>query len=245
MTKKKVKVKTKTVKKKTVKRKTTAKAKIKIRKNYVMMVLDESGSMASLYGQAIGAFNEQIQTVKNAKGDLEVSVSLVKFANEAQNTFVNEPIDKVPELTMLNYRPNGGTAMYDGVGRAIELLKLQPDINDPDVTVLMLIISDGEENSSKIFKATQIGEMIKQLQTTGRWTFTYAGANQDLTKIKDTLFIPQGNMLSFDATPVGMAQNNSMRSVGTESLYASYAGGQSSVMNFYGPAKTSRSIKKP
>lgn len=210
--------------------------KQKVRKNYLMMVLDESSSMSSIKPQAISAFNEQIQTVKNAKGKMDVSVNLVKFANEVTSVFCNEKIENVRNLTDNSFQPNGCTAMYDGVGRAIEMLKAQPDINDPDVTVLVLVISDGAENASKIWSAARVSEELKALQATGRWTVTYAGANQDLAKVSATLNIPIGNMSTFNATVAGMSSNNMLRSVSTKSLYASYNSGDTlAVQSFYNP----------
>lgn len=217
--------------------------KPKVRKNYLMMVLDESSSMASIKPQAISAFNEQVQTVKNSKGSLEVSVNLVKFASGVSTVFTNQNVDNVQQLNGDTYQPNGSTAMYDGVGQAIEFLKAQPDINDPEVTVLMLIISDGEENCSRVWNASRVSEELKTLQATNRWTVTYAGANQDLAKISRTLNIPLGNTVSFQASAGGMSANNALRSKGTSMLYDSYQLGTQSVSSFYSPPTVDTTTK--
>lgn len=207
-----------------------------VRKNYVMMVLDESSSMGSIRDQAISAFNEQVKTIREAKGNMEVSVNLVKFASEVTTVFADRNADTVENLNTLTYVPNGMTAMYDGVGTALDLLKSKPDINNEDVTVLVLIISDGEENSSRRWSASRVAEQIKTLQGTGRWTFTYAGANQDLSKISQTLNIPLGNTVMFAATAAGMTANNMLRSNSTKALYSSYNSGDTlSVQSFYDP----------
>jgi hypothetical protein len=221
---------------KKVKRKAAVKKKSVITKNYLMMVLDESSSMASMKPQAISAFNEQIKTVKENSNGIEVVVDLVKFSSEVSVVFQNEKLNKVKDLTENTYNPNTMTAMYDGVGKAIELLKSRSDINDPNVSVLMLIISDGEENTSKLWNAARVAEELKTLQATGRWTITYAGANQDLGKISATLNIPLGNTVLFAANAAGMTQNNALRSVSTSKLYASYSSGDViSTQAFYSP----------
>lgn len=213
--------------------------KPKVRKNYLMMVLDESSSMSSIKAQAISAFNEQVQTVRNSKGNLDVSVNLIKFASTASTVFTNQNVDSVQQLNGASYQPNGSTAMYDGVGAAVEFLKAQPDINDPDVTVLMVIISDGEENCSRLWSAGRVAEELKTLQATNRWTVTYAGANQDLAKISKSLNIPLGNTISFQATMDGMSLNNVTRNVATKSLYTSYSNNDVlSVQSFYNPSVT-------
>ncbi len=237
-TKKKVKKVTKKAAVKKTKRKVTPtkKKKNKITKNYLMMVLDESSSMAAMKPQAISAFNEQVKTVKENTNGIEVVVDLVKFSSEVSVVFQNEKLGSVRDLTDSTYNPNTMTAMFDGVGKAIELLKSRSDINDPNVSVLMLIISDGEENSSKYWNAGKVAEELKTLQATGRWTVTYAGANQDLGKISSTLNIPLGNTVMFAATSAGMQANNSLRSASLKSLYTSYsAQGVGSVASFYSP----------
>jgi hypothetical protein len=234
--KKKKKVATKKTVLKKTKKKTKVKAKLKIKKNYLMMVLDESGSMAGIKPQAISAFNEQVATARESKGKLEVAVSLVKFSDETKVVFNNVNINKVEDLNEETYTPNGFTAMYDGVGKAFEILNAQPDINDPNVTVLVLVISDGLENASKLYNSSKVADLVKQSQATGRWTFTYAGANQDLTQVAASLNIPLGNVTSFQASAAGMSANNVLRSNSSRRLYKGYTTCDTlSVQNFYSP----------
>lgn len=215
------------------KRRVSAAAKPKVTKNYLMMILDESGSMQSIQQQAINAFNEQVQTVKKFKNDMEVATSLIVFSDDARVWLDAVSLDKVPELGTGNYIPNGSTAMYDAVGKALETLQKKPDINDPNVTVLVLVISDGEENASKIYNSERISGMVSALTATGRWTFTYAGANQDLTKVAKKLNIPLGNMSTFKSTAGGMSANNALRVNSTRDLYVGYTLGSTQTNAFY------------
>lgn len=220
-------------------KKKVSKKKAHITKNYLMMVLDESGSMASMKLQAISAFNEQIETVKKNRGTLDVSVGLVKFSSTVQDVYTNVAIDSAESLTLESYNPGGGTAMYDGVGHAIENLLAQSDINDENVNVLMLIISDGEENSSRKYTSASVGEKIQELQKTKRWTFTYAGANQDLSKIQTALNIPAGNTMLFAASAAGMKSANATRSLGTQAFYSTTLNaGAGAVNSFYSDVET-------
>jgi Mg-chelatase subunit ChlD len=203
------------------------------RKNYLMVVLDKSSSMRYTQKQAISAFNETLQTAKLNKADTEVVVSLVTFDDSVGTTFLNKPIDQVDTLNEGNYRPHGNTAMYDGVGDAITELCRNPDIKDPNVNVLVMVISDGEENASRRWRKDQIAALIKQQQATGRWTFSYAGANQNLFEVSRDLNIPIGNTQSFEATPQGFAASNVMRSASVGTFYKSTAGGQSATVDFY------------
>jgi hypothetical protein len=209
-----------------------------ITKNYLMMVLDESSSMETIRDQAISAFNEQVKAVKATSGKIEVVVDLVKFSSEVSVVFQNEKLDTVKDLDRNTYTPNSMTAMYDGVGKAIELLKARPDINDPGVTVLMLIISDGAENCSRAWSSARVADELRALQATGKATVTYAGANQDLAHISQTLNIPYGNTSVFVASAAGMSANNVLRAQSTSQLYANYTLGETSVQSFYTPPKS-------
>ena len=45
--------------------------------------------------------------------------------------------------------------------------------------VIFVIVTDGEENSSKEFSKAQIKEKIAEQQSKYNWQFTFLGANQD------------------------------------------------------------------
>jgi len=45
--------------------------------------------------------------------------------------------------------------------------------------------------------------MITERKTLGNWTFTYMGANQDLSVVSQNLNIDLGNMLQYSSTTLG------------------------------------------
>jgi len=58
------------------------------------------------------------------------------------------PVSKVEDMTSKDYRPGGCTPLYDAMGKAIS--HLDACINEGDA-VLVMIITDGYENSSEEF----------------------------------------------------------------------------------------------
>lgn len=127
-------------------------------------------------------------------------VSLVLFNDTVEFAFFNSNATSLQLLTDESYLPNAGTALYDAVGEVIERLKKETDYNNEDNTYLISIITDGEENSSKKYVSEKIANLIKELQETNRWTFTYLGPNNvDLTKISNNLNINIANMKSYNA----------------------------------------------
>lgn len=208
-------------------------------KNYMAIVLDESGSMETIWAETINTFNEQIKVIKGNAEDMETMVSLQTF-----NTTVPKPRlwnvsdSKLQPISIKDYKPYGMTALHDAIGETITKLKDVPDVDDPTVSFLLVIISDGEENHSKLPSQGgwkyNIAPLIKEVQSTGKWTITYLGANQDLAKISDELGIIKGNLMKFDASSKGMKEAGFTVSMGLNSFYSSRRSGGTSTDNFYG-----------
>lgn len=214
-----------------------------ILKTLVTVVLDRSGSMQRGKQHTIDGFNEQIQTLKSAESETSKSlVTLVTFNDRVEVLFDAIPVNSIPELTEQTYIPSGMTAMYDGVGEAIRLLEKRDDINDPNVSVLMVILSDGEENASRVSTQAHIAEKIQSLKDTGRWTFTYMGANVDLSTISTQLNLDIGNVISFNASSEeGYAQAAMLRTAGTEMYMKSRSvGAVTASADFYSSVVTNK-----
>lgn len=225
-------------KKKAVKRKTKKVVKPKAfdlseaKKSYVVFVLDESSSMGMMREEAIAAFNQQrLDVQKNVRGTgISTRVSLVKFATEVpEPIYWNKGVTKIKKLGFSGYRPHGMTAMLDAVGTSIDRLLEEPDINDENTAVLFVVISDGEENNSKEFNYRTLGVKIKELQESGRWTFTYSGANQDLSRLKSELNIPVGNFQKWAPTRASLKKSSYMRSNANDAYFNTLSNSVSAV----------------
>jgi hypothetical protein len=72
-----------------------------------------------------------------------------------------------------------------------------------EASVLVCIISDGQENSSTDYTYASVAERIQRLSDTERWTFTYLGSNQDLSAVSDSLSISMANTSSYAASREG------------------------------------------
>lgn len=85
-------------------------------------------------------------------------------------------LEQVPQLNGQFYWPSGGTALYDAVSESIRFAEVTVQKGE---RVLVLIMTDGEENSSKKTTATEIKNMIQSHEALGNWTFAYIGQNPD------------------------------------------------------------------
>lgn len=186
---------------------------------YNLIILDESGSMSSIREQALSGANETLQTIRAAQRenpDDHQMISFVTFDSEARRPFVrtiidSEKIEAVNDITPDQYQPYGGTPLYDAMGLSITALK--EIVKDGD-HVLVTVITDGFENSSHIYSAEMIKELVESL-TTQSWVFTYIGANQDSEQTASGLGIR--STMDFHASVQGSAMMwNKMRSSNRE-----------------------------
>lgn len=168
-----------------------------------LVILDASGSMESIYNQALSGTNETIQTIRMGQKDhpeLQQCLTLASFNSGKDYLKVKysvAPIDEVKEITREDYVAQGCTALYDAMGEMISELKRK--MTDED-RVLVTVISDGYENSSTHWSGPQIKSLIEELRQTG-WTFTYIGANQDVEAVAGSMGIR--NTLAFEETEEG------------------------------------------
>lgn len=146
----------------------------------LVVILDESGSMGLITNDTIGGFNTFLETHQNLPGD--ANLTLVKFDTKYEIVHNGVDVRSVKPLDKTTYSPGGGTALLDAVGRAIDELGKRYDVLSEDEKpgkVIFLIITDGEENSSREYKLKQIKEKTTHRQDVDKWEFVFMGANQD------------------------------------------------------------------
>ena len=93
---------------------------------------------------------------------------------------------------LYQYAPNGGTAMNDGIGTAIDKigkwLSDMPEEERPSKN-LIVIMTDGEENVSREYTLAKVQEMIKHQTEKYDWTFVYMGMDISNAKAAEDLGI--------------------------------------------------------
>lgn len=168
-----------------------------VKRVHNLIILDESGSMQSIYQPALTGVNETLQTIRGARKKHENQthfVSLIAFNSGHYNQiYCNTPAEKALDITKKQYRPLGGTPLYDAMGRSIN--ELRPNVEKGDV-VLVTVITDGYENASREYNGKAIKSLIEEMKKEG-WVFTYIGANQDVEAVAESMSID--NRLAFVA----------------------------------------------
>lgn len=150
----------------------------------VVFVIDESGSMWDTQADVIGGFKKVVEE-QRANTNGTCSVSYFKFADKVEEVYRGKDINEV-EYIDDKYSPGGCTALFDGVGTAIDevgkWLNSMTEDEKPEKTIVV-IMTDGGENSSKEYTAARVKEMIKHQEDKYSWSFVYMGS--DLTNAND------------------------------------------------------------
>ena len=179
----------------------------------VHVILDMSGSMGKIAQATRDGLNNYIESLKKDKVDDVTLVSVTVFdadwahrvgsSSRIDTVIDSMPLDDVPTITDQHYKPRGGTPMYDAIGESIERTDkaLSGYAGEPEV--LLVIITDGEENQSSRFKQGDIKALIEQKEGLG-WSTIYLGANQNAWDVGSSLGIQAGNTKSYVASNAGI-----------------------------------------
>jgi hypothetical protein len=177
----------------------------------VFVALDRSGSMTGeKWTNAVDSLNEYVKGLQKEKisGNITIiafdsnnmlggassaggfvgtqsSVRLVPLAEAADIAYF-EPINP----TTLS--PAGGTPLYDAAGH---VMNLALDKNS-DRTVVV-ILTDGEENTSTEYTQEKIKEKVKSLEEK-KWEVIFLGANFDVSNYTKSSGLASTKMRNFD-----------------------------------------------
>ena len=155
----------------------------------IVTVMDRSGSMQSIREDMEGGYAAFIAGHAAADPEThgECRVSLYEFSSRQVHgsawykaVYERTPVAEVPRYVL---SPDGGTALHDAVGKAItDTAAGIRDHHDwrPD-KVYIVIVTDGEGNSSLVFSNATLQPLVEAKQEQG-WEFLYLGANQDAFK---------------------------------------------------------------
>ena len=147
----------------------------------IVIVLDESGSMITIKKEMIKAINDLILEQKQVKGK-QTTFTLVKFNDKVNRVIKNKNLNDTTVLTNGDYTPSGPTALYDAIGDTINWFRNESD-------VLMVIVTDGQENSSKQYTKCQVHELIDEKKNTKNWSYVYLSSDLET--------YTQGNNIGF------------------------------------------------
>ncbi len=159
---------------------------------YNLVILDKSGSMESIRTEAINGYNETLGSIKATQlkflDTQEHFVSLAAFCDCGIDMIYDmTPIKDADKLTKEKYDPCCCTPLFDAIGKTVKTLK-KKIAEVEDAAVLVTIITDGYENSSKEWDGKAVSKLIEECKEEG-WMFSFIGAGEDVVKVATTISI--------------------------------------------------------
>lgn len=163
------------------------------------ILLDRTGSMGSIWDEALGSVNAYAKSVGEAdEGETEadtIDTNITLAVFDHHETFQFDVLRKdVPaqnwnEVTDKDASPRGMTPLFDAIGRVVTLAEA-----DAPEKAVIVIMTDGRENSSKEITKDGAKAALERAEKRG-WEVVFLGAD----------FASFG-----DAQAVGMTSNKTM-----------------------------------
>ena len=175
---------------------------------HVGYVLDASGSMRAATEatkEAVEQYIEDLRAeeakiVKKFGEGVYTYLTLNAFSTTSRQLLEPCGINDFDIPSVIDqYNASGGTALYDAIGDTISYME---QTVRPGEKVLIAILTDGMENSSRRYNAVAISNLIEAKEEEG-WTFTYLAAgisHAQAVRIAATFGVSSGSVASFDTT---------------------------------------------
>lgn len=179
-------------------------------RTHLYLLLDQSGSMTGRAHEVVSHVNEYLDDFRD-KADTLVTILL--FGGNTLRLWEREtPIQLARPMRDDDFKPDGSTPLNDAIGRVIDMGKVFSDDNK-----LVVIVSDGEENSSKRYPGTPNVDLKRRVEHLGtsRWAFIYLGENQKAEVSIDAF----GGLASNSANVKGMDDAFNKARMATSNYY--------------------------
>ena len=172
-------------------------------KTEVIMVVDKSGSMASVRAATIDGLNSYVREQVEGEEDVDFTISL--FDNRFYPVCTQLPAADVTLFDKTRYKASGGTALFDAIGRSVSDFRQRQEDSveyNPD-KVLFVIVTDGQEADSKEYSSAQIQGIIEDGRGEG-WEFIFMGCDEaQIAQGRSLGVIPAGT-IRYDKTNQGV-----------------------------------------
>lgn len=221
-------------------------------KTKLIFVLDASGSMSNIRNKVVEKYNQLLQEcrINSKKVKQYTEVSLYSFDTFVKTIYRNRNINSIKGGLLPEYQIGGYTALFDATGQAIDDEVGTVDYNDENVAYLVIVITDGDENSSSKYyknndysKNQKIHELLKKVDRTGRWTVTFQVPRGGKDTLVNQFSIYSDNIIEWDATDKGVEKAYTQTSLGLSNYYNDRKLGLTSTRGFYATTDLSQVTK--
>lgn len=144
------------------------------------ILLDRSGSMATKWGDSLGALNHYVHQL--AEQNVDTGVTLAVFDYHINSYYFTVVRDRITpqtwqDVTSADASPRGWTPLNDAIMDIVALANKGYN-GIPYEKVALLIITDGEENKSREYTRAQATKALQECRDKG-WQVTFIGVEYD------------------------------------------------------------------
>ena len=136
----------------------------------VLVLIDRSHSMKSIWGEVEGEYKGYIEKMQEKAPDERLTVAV--FDTDYDVIVNRKKIKNAPDE--LGVGPRGMTALYDAVGKMLADSKAKK--------AMVVIITDGMENSSQEYSYDAVQSLIESRKEIG-WEFVFLSSDLQATQV--------------------------------------------------------------
>lgn len=169
---------------------------------HITMVIDRSGSMHNAWSDVVNGYKQIVQDNKKLDGKCTFTVAVFDDKYETLENFTD--IKEVKDT--LTVTPRGMTALLDAIGRTINLVGARlanMDEKDRPSKVIVMVTSDGQENSSKEFTKEAVQKLVSEQTEQYNWQFQFIGASLDSVNDAKSWGFQHNNVSTYNESNTG------------------------------------------
>jgi len=162
----------------------------------IVCIVDKSASMLRMQEEALTGLNLFLKE-QSKEGNPADRVTITLFDQKSHTVREGQQISAVEMLRQQEYMPSGLTALNDAIGSTVATV-VKRQAESPTDRVLVLILTDGEENSSRTYQTKDVKKLVEELRTTGKWEFIFLGVGEHTVLQAMQIGVSEGNTQSYD-----------------------------------------------
>ena len=151
--------------------------------------------------ESVAGYNNFIDAQRKLEGFARVT--LATFDDRFDYVLKAEPLSETKKITQAQIKPRGMTALRDSLGTLITQQYQRISVEEWADKVTVVVLTDGNDNSSKEYDHTSIKALVESYTTRG-WKFIFLGANIDAYSQGNALGITKN--IQYTADKAGMTK---------------------------------------
>jgi len=168
---------------------------------HAYILLDRTGSMQSIWTEALASVNAYVKGL--AEGDGYATLAVFDALEGLQFDVLRAavPVQTWKDVTDAEATPRGMTPLFDAIGRMIARAE-----NEAPEKAVLVIMTDGEENSSREMKKEDVKAALDRVEKNG-WQVVFLGAEFARFNDADAVGVARGQQVAMSAGKMGASMS--------------------------------------